>query len=292
MKEKHRLYKLRRRDRPSEDTRTRQPESERIGQAAKKLDDELNTYIATHAKQKCMTLSEMMQSKLPRELRDMVHAHLLPRETYTVWDHHRNLRWLHPLRSISCDHLFTHGYVPLATMREIGDMWYKVSTFIVCASDEPERASEALNFLRDDSWGLDIDVYQHVKHIYVGLDFAHGIDEIIGQLNADLRKLLSLGANARVVLYLHCPHKPWLTLREQQIIANVRKLRPIFPVLEELVKEGKRIMVNVKGHDVFEVKVETLNAPSWISQLNQMLSDKDLPELQSYELNRSIGTQS
>ncbi|KAI4605115.1 hypothetical protein J4E83_010851 [Alternaria metachromatica] len=279
MKERYHLYTLWRRDRPSED-----PESRRIGQAAEKLDDELNTYIATHAKQECMTLSKMMQSKLPRELRDMVYAHLLSRETYTVERKKNELYWLCPLRQISCDHLFTRGYVPLDTMKEIGEMWYKVSTFIVCASDIPERASEALNFLHDDTWGLDIDVYQHVKHIYVGFDYIHGVDEILGHLNANLRKLLSLGANARVVLYLQCEHKPWSTLREQQIIAFVRKLRPIFPVLEELVKEGKRIMVNVKGHDVFEVKVETLNAPSWISQLSQMLSDKDLNDIPSYKL--------
>ena len=293
LKEKHRLYKFRRRDRPSEDTRTRQPESEQIGQAAKKLDDELYTYIATHAKQECMTLSEMMQSKLPRELRDMVYAHLLSRETYTVERQNvYELYWLSDLRQISCNHLFTRGYVPLDTIKEIGEMWYKVSTFIVCASDEPERASEALNFLHDDNWGLDIDVYQHVKHIYVGLDYIHGVDEIIGHLNANLRKLLSLGANARVVLYLQCPHKHYVTMREQPIIAFVRKLRPIFPVLEELVKEGTRVVVNVKGYDVFEVKVETLNAPSWISQLTQILSDRDLNDLQSDQLNRSIGTRS
>ena len=246
------------------------------------------TYIAIHAKAECMTLSKMMQSKLPRELRDMVYAHLLPRKTYTTWGHLGNLWWLNSLQTTSYDHLFTHGYVPLDTMKEIGEMWYEVSTFMVPGfpsgrgsnpsgrGSNPEVASLGLDFLLQDTLGLDIDVHQHVKHIYIRFDYVEGVDENVTQLDANLRRLLPLGVNARVVVYLQCLHRPSSTLRRQQVVALVSKLQSIFPVLEELVEGGKRVMVNVKGYNVFDVKVERLNAPTWISQFTKVLSDEDL----------------
>ncbi|KAI4702665.1 hypothetical protein J4E89_010387 [Alternaria sp. Ai002NY15] len=271
--------------RPNEDTRTRQLESWRFGKAAQKLDDELNKYIATHAKPECMTLSEMMQSKLPRELRDMVYAHLLPRETYSLWHFAHDRQWLQFLRKSSCDHVFMGGYLLSDTMKEIGELWYERSTFVVLGfllgrGSDPKLASEALDFLEDDGWGLDINVYQHVKHIYIRLDYTGNVHDKVDQLKANLRKLTSLGANARVVLQLQCTYSPTKTLGRQQVVELVKKLRIVFPVLEELVKGGKRVMVNVKGYNVFDVKVEKLNAQSWISQLTKVLSDKDLPVLQ------------
>jgi len=73
-------------------------------------------------------------------------------------------------------------------------------------------------------------------------------------------------------MYIRSP----VTLTAQQVKELVMKLQAVFPVLEELVKGGKRVMVNVKDYNVFGVKVEKLNAPSWIGQLTKVLSDKDL----------------
>jgi len=271
--------------RPPKSLPSRLHEAVAIDKVAAKFDEEIDTYIAIHAKAECMTLSKMVQSKLPRELRDMVYAHLLPRETYILWNPAHNREWLQSLRTTSCDHLFTRGYVTLDTMKEIGEMWYEVSTFIVLGfrsgdGRNPELASHGLDFLLLDSWGLDIDVRQHVKHIYIRLDYMQGLDNKITQLKSDLRALTSLVANARVILQLQCKHFPCATLAGQQLIGLVTQLQMVFPVLEELVNGGKRVMVNVKGYNVFDVKIEKLNAQSWISQLTKIFSDRGLVVLQ------------
>ena len=252
-----------------------------LHEAAKKLDEELSTYIVTHAKAECMTLSKMVQSKLPRELPDMVYAHLLPRETYSLWHFAHDRQWLKSLQKTSRDHVFMGGYLLFDTMKEIGELWYERSTFVVLGfplgrGSDPKPASEALDFLEDDGWGLDINVHQHVKHIYIRLDYMGNVHDNVDQLKANLRKLTSLGANVRVVLQLQCTYSPTKTLTGQQVVELVKKLRIVFPVLEELVKGGKRVMVNVKGYNLFDVKVEKLNAQSWISRLTKVLSDKGL----------------
>ena len=233
-----------------------------------------------------MTLATLFQSKLPRELRDMVYAHLLPRETYIVGRRDRNVQWLHSLRQNGCDHLFVHGYIPLDTMKEVSEMWYEVSTFIVLGfpfgrGSNPKRASAALDFLLHDRWGLDIDVCQHIKHIYIRLEYTGDVDDNVTQLAANLRRLVSLRADVRVVVQFQCTQKFSGTLTGQQVKELVMKLQMIFPVLEQLVNGGKRVMVNVKGYHVFDVKVEKLKGQSWISQLTEVLSDKDLLDLQS-----------
>ena len=228
-----------------------------------------------------MTLATLFQSKLPRELRDMVYAHLLPRETYIVGRRDRNVQWLHSLRQNGCDHLFVHGYIPLDTMKEVSEMWYEVSTFIVLGfplgrGSNSKRASAALDYLLHDRWSLDIDVRQHVKHIYIRLEYTGDVYDNVTQLAANLRRLLSLRADLRVVVQFQCTQKFSPTLRRQQVIGLVTMLEMVFPVLEELLNGGKRVMVNVKGYHVFEVTVEKLNAPSWIGQLTKMLTDRNL----------------
>jgi len=160
-----------------------------------------------------MTLSQKIQGKLPRELRDMVYAHLLSRETYIVRQPNHNLKWLQSLRKTSCDHLLMGGYLLFDTMKEIGETWYELSTFVVMGfpygrGSDPKRASGALDFLHDDSWGLGIDVCQHVKHIYIRLEYVKDVHDNIIQLAANLRRLLSLGAKVRVVLQLQCTYVP------------------------------------------------------------------------------------
>ncbi|KAI4620390.1 hypothetical protein J4E80_004916 [Alternaria sp. BMP 0032] len=267
-----------------ENLRARLHEAVAIDKVAEKVDEELSTYIAIYAKAECMPLSKMVQSKLPRELRDMVYAHLLPRETYIVWYPAHKREWIRFLRKSSCDHLFMEGYLSFDIMKEIVELWYERSTFVVLgysygSGSDPKRASRALDFLDDDSWSLDIDVRQHIRHIYIRLEYTGDVHVNVIQLAADLRRLTSLGASARVILQLRCMDFPYATLAGQQLIKLVTELQVVFPVLEELVKRGKKVIVNVKGHDVFEVKLEKLNAQSWVSQLSKVLSDKGLPIL-------------
>lgn len=215
----------------------------------------------------------------------MVDDHLVPREIHTVGHPDHNLKWLHSIQKTSCDHLVAHEYVPLDIMKEIVEMWYELSTFIVLGfllgrGSNPKCALVACYFLLQDRWGLNIDVRQHVKHIYIRLEYIEGVDDNVTQLDANLRRRSSLGANARVVLQLQCTYVPSSTLTELQVSILVGKFHMVFSVLKKLVKEGKRVMVNVKGYHVFEVKVERLNAPSSISKLTKVLSDKDLLVLQ------------
>ncbi|KAI4614263.1 uncharacterized protein J4E87_009661 [Alternaria ethzedia] len=269
-----------------EHLRARLHEAVAIDKVAEKVDEELSTYIAIYAKAECMTLSKMVQSKLPRELRDIVYTHLVPRGTYIVWHPAHKREWIRFLRKSSCDHLFMEGYLSFDIMKEIVELWYERSNFVVLgysygSGNDPKRASRALDFFDDDSWSLDIDVRQHVRHIYIRLEYDGDVHVNVTQLAANLRRLTSLGENARVILQLQCMHFFYATLAGQQLIELVTELQVVFPVLEELVKGGKKVMVNVKGHDLFEVKVEKLNASDWISQLSEVLSDKDLLDIQS-----------
>jgi hypothetical protein len=219
-----------------------------------------------------MPLCTMFQSKLPRELRDMVYDLLLPHETYTIERPDLNVGWLRSLRRASCDHLLRQGFAPPDIRKEIGEMFYELSTFIVLGfplgrGRNPKRPSVTLDFVRDDRWGLDIDVCQHIRHIHVRLDYPDHVDENVIQLRANLRRLLPLKPTAHIILELKSRGFPRGWLNKCNVDGFVETFSMVFLVLEELVRGGKRVTVKVEDIREFEVEVEELDVECWAKNL-------------------------
>jgi hypothetical protein len=219
-----------------------------------------------------MPLCTMFQSKLPRELRDMVYDLLLPHETYIIERPDLNVRWLRSLRRASCDHLLRQGFAPPDTRKEIGEMFYELSTFIVIGfplgrGRNPKRPLVTLDFVRNDRWGLDIDVCQHIRHIHVRLDYPDHVDDNVIQLRANLRRLLPLRPNAQIILELQSIQFAEGWLKKRNVDGFLETFSMVFPVLEELVRGGKRVTVKVEDINGFDVKVEELDVECWAKNL-------------------------
>jgi hypothetical protein len=226
-----------------------------------------------------MSLCKMFQSKLPRELRDMVYDLLLPHETYIIERPDLNVGWLRSLRRASCDHLFRQGFAPPDTGKEIGEMFYELSTFIVIGfplgrGRNPKHPSVTLYFVRNDRWGLDIDVCQHIRHIHVRLDYPDHIDDNVIQLRANLRRLLPLRPTAHIILELQSIHFTGCWLDKCNMDEFLETFSMVFPVLEELVRGEKRVTVNFEDIHEFDVEVEELDVECWAKNLENAFLEK------------------
>jgi hypothetical protein len=245
----------------------------RVCVSQQRLATEVNDHIVAYARSYCGTLCISIQQHLPRELRDMIYAYLLP-----VCDVLIEATDFLPLGStdssrpqlIDVPHLLSPGFSDVVTRRELLEAWYKLSTF--------QFANIALIpiFLHKDLWGLDLPVRRLVRSLEIDIWPTDYMADTDSTRFLDRRALpdwlIALRKGARIVFPIDTnTYKPIWSRKSQKIQRFITILSRFFSPVKRLLAAGHHVVVEVDGSLVVEIKLEDLTTAVWDRKIKEKL---------------------
>lgn len=128
----------------------------------------------------CRAVCDSLQTKLPRELRNMVYREIIPRTYYKVERRSEDgdlpaadsstvciSSWITP-DPRNEGRWFNKDFVGSLTLCEIVQTWWELSTFEITYLS----LKECSRFLSSNLWGCEVQGYSHIRHVLVRSDSA------------------------------------------------------------------------------------------------------------------------
>jgi hypothetical protein len=263
-----------------------QAERNLVSEALEACDKRLRRYQADgvhhlhrYAKLSCRHLCDAVMDRLPRELRDQIYEHLLPKASIEVVSHwERYLVWWSEASRVpmnTCDyrwqlqygtnvlppHCLDKGHLGTAMLRELVHTWDRITSFEV-------HVSNLTFFIRSKHWQHGRCVPDVVRNLTVTANYPkHFLYDIGTQVQNDmcndirvwdktivmnLESLMLLKPGTKVSLLLARSHSNLpirqpsdRALREQTLLGSIS---PIIPTLREVQEHGLLLEVFLYDH--------------------------------------------
>ena len=243
-------------------------------------EDYANCHIEHYAQQECRALCTAMQSKLPRELRDMIYDHILSPardeplvinddDFDTIDGPHRGIVAAFA-KQYGHAHMCSEGFVDLDTMSEFARRWYyhtKLWLFLT--------PTEVAEFFETDIWGLGLEGDRLLRHVEV---------ELCEQFDEDdatpLRQcLFKLAPGASIVFHLRVDYiygpGEYTYDEEFTMCLLSERVSALFPLMLQLIEAGYELYGALDGYEDFRVTPATLDREIWKDTLMAHCEGRD-----------------
>ena len=137
----------------------------------------------------------------------------------------------------------------------------------------PTDSAVVKDFLESDRWGLGIKVRQRVKEFYVFSDYTDYLGGSAAALLAHLQQLAAIKtAKARTkIQFVSRGQCRFFRSCWQNMIPFLQGLSvTVFPVLVQLVKAGRLVVIRLEGVHTFEVKRDELTVTDWTREFRKV----------------------
>ena len=245
-------------------------------------EDFADCHIENYAQQSCRALCTAMQSKLPRELRDMIYDHILsPARDEPIFinnDYFEDVD--EPYRDIVAGfaeergygyaHMCSEEFVDLDTMSEFARRWYYHTKLWLYLTP-----TEVAEFFETDIWGLGLEGDRLLRHVEV---------ESCEQLDEDdatpLRQcLFKLAPGASIVFHLRVEYiygyGEYTYDEEFTMCLLSERVSALFPLMRQLIEAGYELYGALDGYEDFRVTTATLDREVWKDTLMAHCEGRD-----------------
>jgi hypothetical protein len=259
-----------------------------------RLNREIDYHIRQHAAPACLSLCDLVQDKLPRELRDMIYGFMLEKSYVKIThkdlepdrfdpDIIKSLETIldSPLECLRDEiihydnvydyaHLFDSDFTDPVTQSEFAESWYRTVTFAI----RPKHISKLLEQHR---WDGSIEPRSLVKRIEITALLYLATEKYRARFLNSLEHLFQLKAGATITFWLPKIKPPQLTQESAKPAAE--KMAFCFETLLRLKHAGYAVIVKSPIGLEFLVEDEVMTVDGWV----QKMLEADLKERKYFD---------
>jgi hypothetical protein len=213
------------------------------------IDVEIYDHISLYAAPGCLSMCDLIQQRLPRELRDMIYRFILEKPKIRVQSsdliharfNHHNRKPLdrydqsHGYKSIfEYAYLFNAAFVDPITKVEFAEAWYGTATF---AFKSPAYVDK---FLTRDRWGSKLELTRAVNSVEVS-HWAEYSEPHQQHFLGQMKVLFNLRKGANIVLS-RMDFDIYLACLDGYCEQLVQRVSYMFPLMSQLTDAGYVVM--------------------------------------------------